>query len=52
MPAPNRDLLLGEPDDRIHKCPPSEERGNIRSATPKGFALAVFNHMAAQEQVA
>jgi hypothetical protein len=31
-----------EPDDRIHKCPPSEERANIRSATPMGFSRAVF----------
>lgn len=34
---------LGEPDDRIHKCPPSAERHNIRSATPLGFAQAVFD---------
>lgn len=33
---------LGEPDDRIHKCPPSPNRHNIRSATPLGFAKAVF----------
>jgi hypothetical protein len=34
------------PDDRIHKCPPGAERANIRSATPEGFARAVFiaNH--------
>jgi hypothetical protein len=32
----------GEPDDRIHKCPPGPERHNIRSATPTGFAKAVF----------
>jgi hypothetical protein len=42
MPAPQRDLSLGAPDDRIHKAPPSEERGNFRSATPMGFARAVF----------
>ena len=37
---------LGEPDDRIHKCPPGPERHNIRSATPAGFARAVYeaNH--------
>lgn len=37
---------LGEPDDRIHKCPPGPDRHNIRSATPMGFARAVFeaNH--------
>lgn len=34
------------PDDRVHKCPPGAERANIRSATPAGFARAVFlaNH--------
>lgn len=42
MPAPARDLSLGEPDDRIHKAPPSAERANFRSATPMGFARAVF----------
>jgi hypothetical protein len=42
MPAPQRDESLGEPDDRIHKAPPTAERGNIRSATPMGFARAVF----------
>jgi hypothetical protein len=42
MPAPNRDATLGEPDDRIHKAPPGPERANFRSATPRGFARAVF----------
>lgn len=28
--------------DRIHKAAPSPERANLRSATPKGFARAVF----------
>jgi hypothetical protein len=31
----------GSPDDRIHKCPPGDERANIRSATPRGFSFAV-----------
>jgi len=30
------------PDDRIHKAPPGPERMNFRSATPMGFARAVF----------
>lgn len=30
------------PDDRIHKCPPGDDRANFRSATPEGFARAVF----------
>jgi hypothetical protein len=42
MPEPSRSIWAGAPDDRIHKCPPGEERANIRSATPKGFAAAVF----------
>lgn len=42
MPVPCPDPTLGPPDDRIHKCPPAAERGNIRSATPRGFARAVF----------
>lgn len=30
------------PDDRIHKAPPGPGRANFRSATPEGFAKAVF----------
>lgn len=46
MPEEFRDDDLGSPDDRIHKCPPGPDRHNIRSATPLGFAKAVFaaNH--------
>ncbi|WP_227875858.1 hypothetical protein [Kushneria konosiri] len=33
---------LEPPDNRIHHCPPGAERANIRSATPRGFARAVF----------
>lgn len=42
MPEAYRDSTLGAPDNRIHACPPSNERANIRSATPEGFARAVF----------
>ncbi len=42
MPKPNPHLELGEPDDRIHKAAPGPDRANIRSATPMGFARAVF----------
>jgi hypothetical protein len=42
MPAPSIDPTLGAPDDRIHKAPPSADRGNIRSATPRGFSMAVY----------
>ncbi len=36
-------LLLQEwyPDDRIHKAGPSDDRANFRSATPKGWSVAV-----------
>ena len=42
MPEPFRDPALGAPDDRIHKASPGPERANFRSATPAGFAMAVF----------
>ena len=42
MPDRMADETLGPPDDRIHKAPPGPERSNFRSATPNGFALAVF----------
>ncbi|MEG1281450.1 MAG: hypothetical protein RSD57_13470 [Comamonas sp.] len=46
MPPAFADLSLGEPDNRIHAAPPGPERHNFRSATPLGFARAVFeaNH--------
>ena len=51
MPPAERDESLGAPDDRIHKAPPGPERANFRSATPMGFARAVFaaNHRPALE---
>lgn len=42
MPKPCRDTTLGAPDHRIHTAPPGPERANFRSATPMGFAQAVF----------
>lgn len=30
------------PDNRIHAAPPSDDRADFRSATPMGFARAVF----------
>lgn len=42
MPDEERDFSLGEPDSRIHYAAPGPERANFRSATPKGFARAVF----------
>ena len=40
------DLLDGPDTTYIHNQPPGEERANIRSATPMGFAQAVYeaNH--------
>lgn len=38
------------PDDRIHKCPPGDDRANFRSATPEGFARAVFHANAPCQQ--
>ena len=43
MPHPSPDMSLGDPDDRIHKCPPGKDRANFRSRTPLGFARAVFD---------
>lgn len=43
MPPPRPDMSLGDPDDRIHKCPPGKDRANFRSRTPLGFARAVFD---------
>lgn len=43
MPAPARDVTLGAPDNRIHAAPPGPDRANFRSATPRGFAMAVFS---------
>lgn len=53
MPPPAMDGN-SPPDDRIHKAPPSNERGDIRSTTPMGFARAVFhaNSHVAESQVA
>ena len=42
MPEPCKDPTLGPPDHRIHTAPPGPERANFRSATPMGFARAVF----------
>ena len=42
MPEKCKRTDIGEPDDRIHKMPPGKNRKNLRSATPMGFAKAVF----------
>jgi len=54
MPEPFKDDTLGAPDNRIHFASPGPERANFRSATPMGFARAVFaaNHRPALEVAA
>ena len=54
MPQPSKDPSLGAPDNRIHFASPGPERANFRSATPMGFARAVFeaNHAAELEVAA
>lgn len=52
MPEPRRDASLGDPDDRIHRAAPGPERENFRSATPLGFARAVFEANARMDKAA
>lgn len=49
MPDP-KPIELADDHDRIHKAPPTADRGDLRSVTPAGFARAVFeaNHQAAR----
>lgn len=42
VPKQTINQSLWFPDDRIHKEPPGPARKNNRSATPKGFAQAVY----------
>lgn len=43
MPQPAKDNTLGPADNRIHYASPGPERANFRSATPMGFARALFD---------
>jgi hypothetical protein len=43
MPAPTVLVKPAECRQSVWECPPGPERANIRSATPKGFAQAVFD---------
>lgn len=36
--------------DKIHRMPPSAERQNLRSQTPRGFARAVFEHYSLSDE--
>jgi hypothetical protein len=42
MPEPCPAADLSEPDNRIHFASPGDDRSDFRSATPMGFARAVF----------
>lgn len=42
MPKPLLLWGLGKPDNRIHAAPPSPDRADKRSMTPRGFARAAF----------
>ena len=42
MPSKQPNGNLGLPDDRIHRASLGDDRANFRSATPMGFARAVF----------
>jgi len=52
MPTPHVDTTVGAPDNRIHAAPPGPERANFRSATPMGFARAVFDANHREEKAA
>lgn len=54
MPPPRPAPYLGPPDDRIHKASPTDDRGDIRSASPRGFfrAVHVANCLAASQLAA
>ena len=53
MPEKSRDGSLDgiKPDNRIHAAPPSDDRADFRSATPMGFARAVFRANCDRETV-
>jgi hypothetical protein len=42
MPGKFINEEITPPDDRIHKAPPTDDRAQIRSLTPTGFARAVY----------
>ena len=52
MPPVHGDPSMGAPDNRIHAAPPGPERANFRSATPMGFARAVFDANNREEKAA
>ena len=48
MPVPQR--VFPSEGSKMHRLPPTTDRGDLRSATPQGFARAVFeaNHVASR----
>ena len=48
---PAGDLFSGPDTTYIHHQPPGDERANIRSATPRGFARAVFEANGATQSI-
>ena len=52
MPPAHVDPSVGAPDNRIHMAAPGPERANFRSATPMGFARAVFEANRREEKAA
>jgi len=42
LSCPNHDPFRRLRESKMHLMPPSVNRANLRSATPKGFAKAVF----------
>ena len=51
MPDPRPIDVDPDTGDRIHRAPPSPDRANFRSATPAGFAQAVFETLMANPQL-
>lgn len=51
MPEP-RPLPGAIPDNRIHRMPPSPDRKALRSATPLGFARAVYEANRPRKEIA
>jgi len=42
---PEKKAVVPVLGSKMHKLPPGPDRANLRSATPKGFARAVFNQI-------
>ena len=49
---PDRRSVAPDLGSMMHRLPPSDDRADLRSATPRGFALAVFHANAQQSEQA